>query len=186
MVIPCDGWPCLASVEMYSKWVDYVCGRGEAPCAAAHPNRYSIFSRSGEEVLSIPVEGGRAALKRHRGGDRLPVSLHGLWWRTHCGALSAAYGKEPYFPHYFPRLEEILISPSAGSGITLDELSATLHGFVVNALFSGGRLESLERLREGDPGRLEAIRREYETRARRSLSIVDSLFRFGPAALFLF
>ena len=58
-----------------------------------------------DTILTIPVEGGAAILKRR---NACPIlSEHGKWRREHLGAIRTIYGRTPYFIHLMPRLEEI-------------------------------------------------------------------------------
>lgn len=74
--------------------------------------RCRIVGNGEEMMLSIPVEGGASRLKRlpsntDRDKANIAISEHGNWRHAHIGALQAAYGRTPYFPHLMPILEEI-------------------------------------------------------------------------------
>lgn len=186
MVNPTCGIPCLPSPEWYRLLAAYTEGCGPRPQSGPHPNRYTILTRNGVETLSIPVEGGRRALRYYgEEGVNLPVSLHGEWWRVHCGAISAAYGRLPYFPHYFPAVEELIMRIPSGEKIMLHDFNLSLNNFIVTSIFSEENMKSLKRMREDNPERYAALRDGYCAEGYPSLSILDSLFRFGPATIFM-
>lgn len=145
-------------------------GQGTAP-VAPHPNRCLI---AGPLTLTVPVAGGSRALKR-RPWDSLEVSDHGRWQHVHLGALDAAYGRTPYFIHYFPAIEAVI----SDTPPLLSTLCARIDAAVTAAL----RIDRLA----PELSAHAAIRRGRELLplVDPALSILDQLFRLGPEAIFL-
>lgn len=146
-----------------------------AGCAQAtpvtHPNRCLI---AGPLTLTVPVAGGSRAIKRLPWRE-LEVSDHGRWQHVHLGALDAAYGRTPYFIHYFPAVEAVI----SATPRRLADLCAAVDAAVAAALRIdrlAPELSTPAALRRG---------RELLPLADPALSILDPLFRLGPEAIFL-
>ncbi len=139
--------------------------------------RGRIASPSGELLLSVPVEGGAHSLSRRRFLVSARVSAHGGWPRLHLGALEAAYGRTPFYPHLEPLLRGIISDPP--------EALADLNGMVHSAI-AGFLLQGLPH-----PGELPhplpraAVERGEEVAELifPRLSVIDALMRFGPETL---
>jgi hypothetical protein len=70
-------------------------------------NRYRIVTAAGPLLLSIPIIGGRrqsAALEDVR------IDYTHAWQRQHWRTLLSAYGRAPFFEHYAPGLEAIVLA----------------------------------------------------------------------------
>ncbi len=106
-ILPCPAFPDLdwwstalpaeAGLQLYT---------GRSLGNTDHRNRYRILTANGPLLLSIPLTGGRrraAAL-----GDTRIDPTH-AWQRQHWGALHSAYGRAPFFEHYGPELEAIIM-----------------------------------------------------------------------------
>lgn len=131
-------------------------------------------------VLTVPVVGGSSAVKRLK-PESLEISGHGDWTRIHLGAIEAAYGKEPYFEHFFPEIASLI-------GHYPQHL-ATLNVLLMEKMmdFVGHKdgIEEIKRLRISNPGRCYDITRRLETKINLSHSFIEPLFRLGPDAIFL-
>jgi hypothetical protein len=70
-------------------------------------NRFDIADSHGLRCLSVPVQGQR--------GQKIPLSdillAPGTWRKQQLSAIRTAYGKSPYFEHYFPLIEEVYSTP---------------------------------------------------------------------------
>lgn len=65
-------------------------------------HRYDIADVRGRLSLTVPVS------RRHDAGEagmrQTVLSEHGDWWHVHRVTLESAYGRTPFFEHYFPNL----------------------------------------------------------------------------------
>jgi hypothetical protein len=69
-------------------------------------NRYRISTAAGPILLSVPIVGGR------RQGATLSdvlIDYTHAWQRQHWRTLLSAYGRAPFFEHYGPPLEAIIL-----------------------------------------------------------------------------
>lgn len=121
-----------------------------------------------DTILTIPVEGGAAILKRR---NACPIlSEHGKWRREHLGAIRTIYGRTPYFIHLMPRLEEIYDN---SQGISLEEFNSRLLDLVLSMIDR----DALTMRMTVDSSRL--IRQEKRLLIDPDLSILDALFHMG-------
>ena len=138
---------------------------------------------AGERMLSVPVEGGSARLKRTGIDPRdVQISDHGVWRREHLGAWNAVYGKTPFFAHLYPLIEEAYNAHSRGS---LAEFNGALWNVVADFLGLDSALESLDKMKMANAQRFFEIREEFATKVNLNYSIFDALFRLGKNVLFL-
>lgn len=134
-------------------------------------------------VLTVPVIGGSSMVKKGKVAE-FRISDHGDWTRIHLGALDAAYGREPFFQHLFPILEEEYPKDSD----TPERLMAfnqtlwqKMKGFIrVDEVMSEWSAVSETELR-----RYASFRDRMMQRIDPRHSFVEPLFRFGPDAVFL-
>ena len=131
-------------------------------------------------ILTVPVVGGSSAAKRLK-PEMLEISDHGDWTRIHLGAIEAAYGREPYFQHLFPEIEDV-IDPFPEH---LAMLNVLLMEKMMNFIGYANAIEEVRNLRESNPERCSAIARRLEKKIDPAHSFLEPLFRFGPDAIFL-
>lgn len=67
-------------------------------------NHYEILSANGVLKLTVPVIHHAAKMPVHE----VKISYAEPWQRLHLNAIKSAYGRSPFFPHYFPELEKII------------------------------------------------------------------------------
>lgn len=70
-------------------------------------NRFDIADSHGLRCLTVPVQGQKGVKIRM---DHVALAP-GNWRKQHLSAIQSAYGKAPYFEHYFPLIEEVYSSP---------------------------------------------------------------------------
>ncbi len=131
-------------------------------------------------VLTVPVIGGSSAAKRLK-PQQLDVSDHGDWTRIHLGAIEAAYGKEPYFPHFFPEIAEVI----AHYPQHLARLNVLLLDKMMDFIGYRDSIEEIRRLWEAHPERCNDIARRLESKIDPLHSFLEPLFRLGPDSIFL-
>ncbi len=131
-------------------------------------------------VLTVPVVGGSSAAKRLRLPE-LEISGHGDWTRIHLGAIEAAYGKEPYFPHLFPEISEAI----AHYPQHLACLNVLLLDKMMDFLDYTDAIEEIGKLRETNSKRCMDIAKRLESKINPLHSFLEPLFRLGPDSIFL-
>ena len=70
-------------------------------------HRYDIADTRGRLTLTVPVSKPATERQGQRLWADMQVSAHGRWWEVHATALESAYGRTPYFEHYFPKFEAL-------------------------------------------------------------------------------
>ncbi len=131
-------------------------------------------------VLTVPVVGGSSAAKRLK-PSQLEISAHGDWTRIHLGAIEAAYGREPYFQHFFPTIEEII----AHYPKMLAEMNHQLLANILASINYDNNINDLESMKMSKPDRYSDIRSRISRKVDFRHSIIEPLFRLGPDTLFL-
>ena len=173
--------PFAAPAEIYSEWIRNMIENGpDAPFPDPGGKERPRTLTEGDLMLSVPVAGGAASLKRKYLTNPV-ISGHGRWQDVHLGALKAAYGKAPYFIHFFPALEEIYGGMSTGS---LEKFNLKLHQTVCDGLGLDPVL--IEMLREMPTEDLERLRRiggEKRRIINMKHSILEVLFRLGKEGM---
>lgn len=162
-------------------WLGAFC-REEAESLDKHCYCRTVIESNRPEgmVLSVPIEGGASTLKRCRLAD-LRISHHGDWPRIHLGAMEAAYGREPYFCHFFPEIAGMIeqYPPS------LMMLNMSLAGYMLDCMDFRNEKAGLEALRAQYPERFSSIALQMSNRCDLRHSFIEPLFRFGKDAIFL-
>ena len=130
-------------------------------------------------LLSVPICGGAATVKRCAPGS-WSVSDHGRWSDIHLGALEAAYGSAPYYPHFAPLIRPLLSAPCG----RFADLSAAIHRIVLSALSLEENLGSLRELIAARPELAEALARDNSAGVTDEISIFDVIFNKGTTALY--
>lgn len=178
MTQPCH-IPFAASASWYAAWLRATAAglpHGEAcdiacratitdPKSMAHA---TISSHNGDIRLSVAVEGGAKMLKRRGFFTQALLSSHGDWPHVHLGALDAAYGKTPFYPHFIPALREVY-----------EAHKSSLYRF--NLLMHETICRFLDIIPVTPPCDATISERgtEIASRIRPEISILDPLMRFG-------
>lgn len=187
----------MGSVEYYATMAAHsvavidVAMRHDKRFKSAH--RTVIAGNAGPLQLTVPVVHGPG---QHTWQD-VAVSDHNKWWHQHRTAIESAYGRCPYFEHYYPEIAALLTEDAVGqSVVTLDtRLDATLRRLLgITTRLSatvppGTDPATVTDLR--DPARLTQDHRVAPYRQLRQdtlgflphMSVLDILFNLGPNAL---
>lgn len=131
-------------------------------------------------VLTVPVVGGSSAVKRLK-PEQLQVSSHGDWTRIHLGAIEAAYGREPYFQHFFPGIAERI----ANYPPMLEDFNRALLRCILQSINFDLNFNDIMSMKMTHTERFDDIRRRLMSQTDASHSFIEPLFRLGPDALFL-
>lgn len=159
--------------EAYANHTDNVKGKGFTRC--------HINGVAGETLLSIPVEGGAARLKKESAIPALKISEHGNWRHVHQGALNAAYGRSPYFQHLMPCLAEVY---HCGE-LSLSRFNSLLHEALIRFLFGNPDhiSASLRAISGSHTLSVSCRSKELAVMIQSGISIIDPLMRFGRETL---
>lgn len=151
------------------------------PMKTREYTRTLIGSNSPEGiVLTVPVVGGSSAAKRLR-PEQLEISSHGDWTRIHLGAIEAAYGREPYFQHFFPGIAEIIADyPSM-----LEDMNGRLLSCMLSDISYEENILEFEEMKTLHLSRYADIRNRLMKKVDPSHSFIEPLFSLGRDSLFL-
>lgn len=145
-----------------------------------------ISLREGAE-LSLPVAGGASALKNHPADSWVTAGESARVWRKAMATIATLYGRQPFFQLLRDILEPPFGLSEGNEGARVEQVCMEFFRRVEHTL-------SLD-----DPSLLSSLRKALRERdaiiimeAERlsggyvfSLSIIDSLMRYGPDAIFL-
>ena len=167
--------PYLASLEYYRAAV------GGQSLPAVVPNRALLAP---DLMLTVPLAGGSAALKRFASGrlpaERLEISQHGRWQHTHLGALEARLGRTPFWRHLEPSVAP-LIADASGSLMALNEaLDEALKTFLDYETL----LPELREMATLNPGRTAAVAHRILRDADPAAPYLVLAARYGRDAIF--
>ena len=186
--------PYLASCRWYSVWLGrLLCGDGFDRAAAAANTTCGTTSRSlsraliegadGRVVmLSVPVRGGASALKRVS-PELLTISGHGHWQHVHTGAISAAFGRTPYYQHLMPWLEQAY-RDCGSEGDSLHGLNDALHLSLMRLLRIDETLPALRQMWSQKPELLRDAAAQTAADYDVDLSALSVAMKHGPDAIF--
>lgn len=73
----------------------------------SYRNRFQVLGANKVLDLIVPVHKGKTRLTT----SEVRVSYHHDWKREHLQAIKSAYGKSPFFDHYFPQIEALYQKP---------------------------------------------------------------------------
>lgn len=175
--------PFAASAARYSEWIRTLLKEGaDVPFPDGEGKERGRCLISGDQVLSVPVEGGASRLKKKNCGD-VGISAHGRWQEVHLGALRAVYGRTPLFPHLFPQIEKVYSEKSAGA---LADFNRAIHEIAVGWLgLDADGITSLKEALSRNPEKMKALKKEREKYINKDYSIFDCLFRLGRESIFV-
>lgn len=130
-------------------------------------------------LLTVPISGGATAVKRCAPGS-WSVSDHGRWTDIHLGALEAAYGSTPYYPHFAPLIRSLLSHPHE----SFASLSAEIHRIALRAMQLEENLDSLRHLMATRPEMAQALAEENSEGVTDEITVFDVIFNKGTTALY--
>lgn len=177
--------PFAASAARYSDWIRILLSEdAEKPFPSIRGKEQARTMIGNGIMLSVPVVGGGAKLKRECKSDLL-ISDHGRWQDVHLGAMKALYGKTPYFQHLFPEIEKIYRERSNGS---LEDFNLAIHHLVLHWLGIDEKNRMwIEEIKELPDQKKELIHRLAEENRKdidMNNSILALLFRLGRESVF--
>ena len=165
---------------------------------AKSTHRYEIADVNGKISLTVPIEKPESILNAKYSDIKL--STHGEWWHVHKVTLESAYGRTPFFEHYFPRFEKFFSRETVEEfpflwQYFLESTNLLARSLSVATRFMAGRNEDNDKLNpmlDYDKGVIHSeVPAYWQIRNDRfgfiqGLSALDILFSLGPeASLFL-
>ncbi|MCM1320395.1 MAG: WbqC family protein [Muribaculaceae bacterium] len=166
--------PYLPSISWYSSWLRHHIGVDEAPVMVPDPRAGIIRGAWGEQVLTVPIKGGRKLLGKAP-FEALRLSEHDDWRHKHWQAITSAYGALPYFPYFKDAFAPIYLS---GPIEHLSTLNAGLHRAFLNC----SNLPELVRWLSRHPDTCNLRKRPSDIPTH--ISALELLFLHGPEMIF--
>ncbi|MDN3668455.1 WbqC family protein [Echinicola jeungdonensis] len=96
----------LPPIEFFTAIQDYdriLVERSDNYQKQTYRNRAQIRLANKVETLSIPVYGGNKKKKY----SQIKIDYDQKWTNVHLRGIQSAYGKAPFFEHFFPYLEDV-------------------------------------------------------------------------------
>lgn len=106
MVLPFEYWPSLTWVANLINAPDIQLEQWGTYQKQSLVNRCKITGGNGTITLSVPLIGGREQ-KALLTAVEIDYSQH--WPLKHLRSVKSCYGKAPFFDHYFPLIEQLLM-----------------------------------------------------------------------------
>ncbi|MHA7130071.1 WbqC family protein [Algoriphagus namhaensis] len=97
------------SLEYFSAILPYqeiLLSRGDLFRRNSLINRTEILGPNKRQRLSIPIQGRRPRIPQ----GELKIDYSQKWVQSHLRSIQTAYGKAPFYEHYFPYFEAVLLS----------------------------------------------------------------------------
>lgn len=91
--------------SMYARAKTIIIEEHENYQKRSYRNRYQILTTHGIDTLSIPLQKGKN--NRMKITD-VKISYDEPWASKHLNSIRAAYGRSPYFEHYYDKVKMIL------------------------------------------------------------------------------
>lgn len=168
-------FPYLGSCGWYARWLS-------SQACQLQGHALTRLELPGGQLLSVPVAGGYRRLRRTLTLPQLralTLSDHADWPRTHLGAIRAAYGRAPYFAHYFPALERIYQAVQPGDSFAL--FTRALH----DVFFAAVDPEPFRRMKTDRPALFAVLKAERQARVHAYAGILHAFLELGPETPFI-
>lgn len=157
-------------------------GRVPDPPFKGRYNRSLILGPDGEMQLSVPVIGGITAVKK--ANPQTWICADDKNWRhQHLGAINAAYGRTPFFIHFFPIVEKIINDSSVTS---IEQLNNQLYIAIAKFLELEKHTYILQKTKHSKL--IATVKSEIMLDMPPShvdVSIIHHIFHFGKDTIFL-
>ena len=180
--------PYLASGAWYSRWLASISENPDTNLAVATANideNARDFSRCaiqcpghGRMLLTIPIEGGGKTLRNTNKMGLAFLSNHGNWRKKHLAAIEAAYGKKPYFNHFFPLLKQVFDNTQIDS---LKEFNLSIHAICASFLLGSLPYGAIKIINSDN--HLKERSKEIAIQIKTDVTIIDPLMNLGPEAI---
>lgn len=108
LLIESQYFPPIAFFAQFLKFEQVVLDPAERFEKQTYRNRCRILGSNKVLDLVIPVQKGKTNLTTGQVG----IVYREKWQREHIRAIQSAYGRAPFFEHYFPQIEQIIKTES--------------------------------------------------------------------------
>jgi hypothetical protein len=103
MIFKSYSFPNLSYIGLWTKTDFPLIDASENYQKRSFRNRFEILTANGAITLSIPLQKGKHNQQNIRD---VKIAYQENWRKVHLETIKSAYGKSPYFEHYFPLLED--------------------------------------------------------------------------------
>jgi hypothetical protein len=149
-------------------------------------NRCNIGSAQGPLALTVPLLGGR---NQHKPLHTIQIAYHTRWQHQQAQAIRSAYGRAPFFEHYYRLFEPVFTN-------TFPSL-VQMNLFIINQSLKALKIEPHHIVLDNPNTLIEEIKASNELPTPKEylqpfserhgfiphLSLLDLLFCSGPASL---
>lgn len=147
----------------------------------SYRNRFEILTSNGKQSLSIPLKKGKNEKQLI---SEVLISYDSNWPNQHLQTIQSAYGKSPYFEHYFPIIESLFQKRIE----KLSELNDAALQQSLKSLKIDGKFDFTSSYNPDKTVTSYAVKKypqvfEYKYGFTENLSIIDLLFNTGPEAV---
>lgn len=104
LVKTCDYFPSIDWFRSYQQASECILPIHRAYQRKGMENRCTIGSAQGPLVLSVPLQGGR---NQHATLQEIQIAYNTRWQHQHAQAIRSAYGRAPFFEHYYSLFEPV-------------------------------------------------------------------------------
>lgn len=145
-------------------------------------NRFDILTSNGKQSLTIPLKKGK---NEKQPMSEVLISYDENWPNQHLQSIQSAYGKSPYFEHYFPMVES-LFQKRFEKLFELNDaaLLQSIKALKLNTKITTTSSYIPDKSCASNPERTYPQVFEYKFGFTQNLSIIDLLFNTGPEACF--
>lgn len=148
-------------------------------------HRYRVADVNGPVDLTVPV-GKPESFTDAKLAD-ISLSNHGQWWHVHRVTLESAYGRTPFFEHYFPKFERFFNAETTAEFPHLVSYLTATTNQALELLGIDAKVELGSSQEKLEPFRCDSLPPYWQVRSNKfgfisGLSILDLLFNLGPEA----
>jgi hypothetical protein len=104
LLIESQYFPPIAFFAQFLKFETVFLDPNERFEKQSYRNRCRILTSNKVLDLTVPVQKGKTQLT----SGEVAVVYRDKWQQVHLRAIQSAYGRAPYFEHYFPQIEQII------------------------------------------------------------------------------
>ncbi len=181
MVLPYEYWPSLSWVQKVIDAEEWRLEHWGSYQKQSLANRCKIAGANGGITLSVPLVSGR---EQKTLLQNVQIDNTQRWPVQHLRTIKSCYGKAPFFDHYFPSIQTLLLQPYT----YLVELDDTIIRQVLRWLKRKPDIKKTERFEQDNSFDAHTIFAMIpyiqvftdKTGFLTHLSIIDALFCIGP------
>jgi hypothetical protein len=187
VILESNYFPPLSYMHLLLNAKEYFITNDEPYVKQTYRNRANILTSQGIISLTVPVE-----KKGQRKVSTCKISYAENWQQKHLRTIESAYGKSPFFEHYFPYIEQ-LFSQKIEFLTELNEEALSLCFKFLNAQKEVNQVQnqtndflnvtnSISPKKESSISNQIDYHQMFGNKFAQDLSILDVLFCEGPLA----